>query len=72
MTYKEEMESFKKHLVEVLPLMEADEDIEYLVANIRSEYIQWSAKEIDDLDTDYNQQLSDDLFEYEQATRCPA
>lgn len=69
MTYKKQMEAFKRHLLQALPLMEADEDIEYLVANIRSEYIQWSAKEIDDLGTDYDQQLSDDLFEYEQATR---
>ena len=59
MDHKKEMEAFTKHLVKALPLMEADEDIGYLVAQIGLEYIDWANGDIEDMGSDdYDERIS--------------
>ena len=59
--YSNEMERFKKHLINALPMIEGGEDITTLVLNIGIEYDQWLRDEIEDLSDDTRRAL-DHLF----------
>ena len=70
MTFEEEMNAFKKHLIEALPLMESGDDIKTLTANIAIEYGDWKLGEVDDLsESSALEQWHEDMNELEQRQR---
>ena len=71
MTYEQEMEKFKNHLIDVLSLIEGGEDITTLVLNIRIEYDDWKEELANDrlAQAEDQQTREEDLADYQDATR---